>query len=36
MFDPQPEAASGFACFALHPRVRRGITAAGFIEPRPI
>ena len=36
MSDPQMKTVSGFARFALCPKVQRGITAAGFIEPRPI
>ena len=30
------EPVDGFAGFRLDPQVRRGIAAAGFIEPRPI
>jgi ATP-dependent RNA helicase RhlE len=36
MFDSKNEPENGFAGFDLGPSVQRGITAAGFIEPRPI
>jgi ATP-dependent RNA helicase RhlE len=36
MSNRRTEPASGFAGFALSPTVRRGIDAAGFVDPRPI
>jgi ATP-dependent RNA helicase RhlE len=36
MLNPRTEPAPGFAGFKLDLKVRRGIAAAGFIEPRPI
>ncbi len=36
MSNSRTEPASGFAGFKLGPMVRRGIAAAGFVEPRPI
>ncbi len=36
MSNPRTEPATGFAGFKLGPLVRRGIAAAGFVEPRPI
>jgi len=32
----QPESESGFANFNLNPKLRQGITAAGFTSPRPV
>jgi ATP-dependent RNA helicase RhlE len=36
MSNSQTEPAAGFAGFKLDPMVHRGITAAGFVKPRPI
>lgn len=30
------ESSSGFACFELAPSLQKGVTAAGFVSPRPI
>ncbi len=35
-FQPSSEAAGGFDSFDLAPELRRGITEAGFVQPRPI
>ncbi len=36
MHEVKKETGRGFASFHLAPQVQRGITAAGFVEPRPI
>ncbi len=36
MPDSFDESRSGFDLFELHPSIRRGVAAAGFVEPRPI